>query len=154
MRIDLRTRVTQPYLEVKAGFTEELFKALNPPFPPVKLLRFDGSSKGDLVTLELNFIFFKQTWTSEIIADQTDEQEFFFIDAGRKLPFFLKDWRHKHRVVNLGETHSLIVDEIDYTAPNSLLGLLLYPVLYLQFALRKPVYKRYFTKKNSNNTAN
>jgi ligand-binding SRPBCC domain-containing protein len=147
MRINLSTQVARPYLEVKAGFTEDLFRSLNPPFPPVKLLRFDGSSKGDLVSLELNFIFFKQTWTSEIVADQTDEREFFFIDAGRKLPFFLRRWRHKHRVVNQGEKHSLIVDEIDYTAPNALLGLLLYPVLYLQFALRKPIYKRYFARK-------
>ncbi|MDN3689759.1 SRPBCC family protein [Cyclobacterium jeungdonense] len=144
MKINLSTRVSQPFLKVKEGFTEDLFESLNPPFPPVKLLRFDGSSTGDIVSLELNFIFFKQVWTSEITEDQTDEKEFYFVDEGKELPFFLRSWRHKHRVVRQGVSQSLIIDEINYRAPNRLLGLLLFPVLYAQFAMRKPVYKKYF----------
>jgi ligand-binding SRPBCC domain-containing protein len=110
----------------------------------VKLLRFDGSTKGDLVTLELNFIFFKQKWTSEIVADLTDENEFYFIDKGIQLPFFLKKWTHKHRILKDGEK-SIIRDEIDYEAPFGLLTWLLYPTLFLQFAYRKPIYKKIFS---------
>lgn len=88
MKIVIETPVEQGYLDVKSGFNESLFKSLSPPFPPVKLLRFDGSQKGDLVTLELNFIFFKQKWTSEIIDDKTTDLEFFFVDKGIQLPFF------------------------------------------------------------------
>jgi ligand-binding SRPBCC domain-containing protein len=146
MKINISTPVQQDYLSVKKGFNESLFLKLNPPFPPVKLLRFDGSSKGDTVILELNFLLFKQQWVSDITADHTDELEFYFIDEGRKLPFFLKEWRHKHRIINAG-TCSIIKDEIEFKAPAGILTLLLYPVLYLQFLYRKPIYKKIFCVK-------
>jgi ligand-binding SRPBCC domain-containing protein len=137
MKINISTPVQQDYLSVKKGFNESLFLKLNPPFPPVKLLRFDGSSKGDTVILELNFLLFKQQWVSDITADHTDELEFYFIDEGRKLPFFLKEWRHKHRIINAG-TCSIIKDEIEFKAPAGVLTLLLY---------RKPIYKKIFCVK-------
>ncbi|MCH7397660.1 hypothetical protein MM236_06655 [Belliella sp. DSM 107340] len=145
MDINIETKVEQDYLKVKEGFDETLFTKLSPPFPPVKLLRFDGSSKGDLVTLELNFIFFKQKWTSEITEDRTDEKEFYFIDEGTALPFFLKSWRHKHRIIKSGDS-SIIRDEISYSGPFRLMTVLLYPALYLQFLYRKPIYKKLFKK--------
>jgi ligand-binding SRPBCC domain-containing protein len=148
MKITVSTRVDKNYLEVKEGFTEKLFLNLNPPFPPVKLLRFDGSSKGDIVILELNFFIFKQKWTSKITADHTDENEFYFIDEGIELPFFLKKWKHKHRVIKSGNG-SLIKDEIDYTGKFGLMTLLLFPVLYGQFLYRKPVYKKIFQLRSS-----
>lgn len=145
MEINIETKVEQDYLKVKEGFDESLFRKLSPPFPPVKLLRFDGSSKGDLVTLELNFIFFKQKWTSEITDDRTDEKEFYFIDEGIALPFFLKSWRHKHRIIKTGDG-SIIRDEISYSGPFGLMTILLYPALFLQFLYRKPIYKKLFKK--------
>lgn len=145
MQIKLETTVEQGYLDVKARFNESLFKKLSPPFPPVKLLRFDGSEKGDLVTLELNFIFFKQKWTSEITEDNTSDLEFYFIDQGMELPFFLKKWQHKHRVISTG-IGSIIRDEIEYEAPFGILTYLLYPALWLQFAYRKPIYKKIFKR--------
>ncbi|MEX2565626.1 MAG: hypothetical protein WD431_06770 [Cyclobacteriaceae bacterium] len=144
MKINITTEVDQNYLLVKGGFNEKLFSALQPPFPPVKLLRFDGSQKGDLVSLKLDFFLFSQIWTSEIIADNTMDGEFYFIDEGRKLPFFLGKWRHKHRIVKKEAQKSLIIDEIDFNAPNRILDFLLYPILYLQFYRRKPIYKKYF----------
>lgn len=145
MKITIKTSVEQDYLQVKSGFDQSLFTKLSPPFPPVRLLRFDGSAKGDLVTLELNFIFFKQKWTSIIIDDQTNLEEFYFVDEGKELPFFLKYWQHKHRVIKQG-TGSVIRDEIKYKAPFGLLTLLLYPALYLQFLYRKPIYKKIFKR--------
>ncbi|MBD3629777.1 hypothetical protein [Cyclobacterium sp.] len=147
MKINLSTKVNQSYLQVKEGFNQDLFQALNPPFPPVKLLRFDGSSKGDLVSLELDFLLFKQVWTSEIIADKTDDKAFFFIDEGKKLPFFLKSWQHKHSIIKLQDNQSIIRDEICFKGHHFLLDILLYPALYLQFAMRRPIYKRVFSRK-------
>jgi len=143
MKITIETHVEQGYLAVKKGFNETLFTKLSPPFPPVKLIRFDGSTTGDLVILELNFIFFKQNWTSEIVEDQTDEKEFYFVDKGIELPFFLKKWTHRHRIIKDGE-NAIIRDEIEYKAPFLVLTWLLYPVILLQFAYRKPIYKRIF----------
>ncbi len=143
MKLTIQTKVEENFLKVKEGFTEALFTRLSPPFPPVKLLRFDGSSKGDSVTLELNFLLFKQKWTSTITEDKTDDKEFYFIDQGVELPFFLKYWSHKHRIIRSGKD-TLIRDEIEYSAPFGLLSLLLYPAMLLQFAYRIPIYKKVF----------
>lgn len=145
MKITLSTPVEQGYLDVKNGFNEALFKKLSPPFPPVKLLHFDGSEKGDKVSLELNFIFFKQKWTSLITEDRTTELEFFFVDEGVELPFFLKKWKHKHRVISSG-IGSVIRDEIEFEAPFIVLTYLLYPAMWLQFAFRGPIYRRIFRR--------
>lgn len=143
MKINIETQVEQDYLEVKEGFNESLFTKLSPPFPPVKLLRFDGSKKGDFVTLELNFILFKQKWTSEITEDKTTDQEFYFVDKGIELPFFLKKWEHRHRIIKSGNG-SIIRDEISYESKGALMTLILYPALFIQFLYRKPIYKKIF----------
>lgn len=143
MKINIETKVEQNYLAVKEGFDETLFTKLSPPFPPVKLLRFDGSKKGDIVSLELNFLLFKQKWTSEIIEDNTTSKEFYFVDKGVQLPFFLKEWQHRHRLIKVGE-NTVIRDEITYKGAFGIFTVLLYPALYLQFLYRKPIYKKIF----------
>lgn len=144
MRIIIKTEVGQSAKQVFAGFNRELFLKLNPPFPPVRLLQFDGCQREDWVKLELNFIFFKQTWESLITESEESEQEIYFVDEGKKLPFFLKFWRHRHRIVTANDKSSYIIDDIEYRAPFTLLTYLLYPVLYLQFLYRKPIYRRVF----------
>jgi len=143
MKLSISTPVDQDYISVKNGFNIGLFEKLSPPFPPVKLLRFDGSAKNDFVSMKIDFLIFSQTWTSKIVEAKTTSEEFVFVDEGIKLPFFLKSWRHTHRVINM-QKGSLIRDEIKYTAPFGLLSIVLYPFLYLQFAYRKPVYKKIF----------
>ncbi|MFY7825646.1 MAG: SRPBCC family protein [Flectobacillus sp.] len=143
MNIFLKTPVEQSIQEVWEGFDEKLFKALAPPFPPFRVLRFDGCVTGDKVGIELDFIFFKQNWESDIVEHQKTEEEYFFVDKGTKLPFFLSSWQHKHRIVRV-HTQTYIIDDIKYNTPNIILDFLIYPVLYLQFLYRKPIYKRYF----------
>jgi hypothetical protein len=133
MNLTIKTKVKSPWQKVTAGFTKELFLALNPPFPPVKLLQFDGCKKGDIVSLQLNFSLFKQT-------------SFQFVDVGVKLPFFLRTWTHKHSISGTDDG-TTITDDITYSSGTILTDLLLYPVLWGQFLYRKPVYQRLF--KNS-----
>lgn len=144
MHLKLITKVARNYLKVKEGFNSDLFMKLNPPFPPVDLIEFGGCEKGDKVHLKLNFIFFKQDWISLITFDKTDEQVFEFIDEGTKLPFFLKKWRHHHIVQKLEDGTSSIIDDINFKSPFLLMDFLLFPVLWLQFAYRKPIYRRLF----------
>ena len=143
MQLALSTTVNGTIQQVFNGFNQDLFLQLNPPFPPVRVLRFDGTQIGDEVHLELNFLFFRQIWISHITAFETTETEILFVDEGRQLPFFLTSWRHRHRVVAT-ETGTVIIDEIRFTSPNRLLDLVLLPTLYLQFLYRKPIYKRFF----------
>ena len=143
MKLRIKTLVNAPLHLVKAGFTQELFLSLNPPFPPVRLLQFDGCETGDMVELELNFIFFKQRWVSMITADSHTEDRWYFMDEGTKLPFFLKSWRHHHSVEKR-DRGSAIIDDITYATGTLLTDFLMYPALLGQFLYRKPVYKRIF----------
>jgi len=143
MQIRVATQVAQPLQQVKDGFTQELFLKLNPPFPKVKLLRFDGCKKGDFVELELNFLLAKQKWVSEITFDNETPDRFEFIDEGMALPFPFSYWKH-HHILIASEYGCEVIDQIDYKAGNKFLSVLLYPLLLLQFIYRKPVYKKVF----------
>ena len=148
MKITINTNVDQGLTQVIDGFNAELFLKLNPPFPTVELVQFDGCKTSDIVSLELNFIFFKQMWTSKITEDEQTPDSFFFVDEGIKLPFFFKSWRHKHLLCRQGDK-TVITDAITYRTPFILLDWIMYPFLYLQFLYRKPVYRKVFGKKVS-----
>ncbi len=143
MKITIKTEVKSSIKIVWQGFTQKLFLKLAPPFPPVKLVRFEGCLKGDIVSMELNFIVLKQNWTSLITEQIETEEEIYFIDEGTELPFFLKNWKHKHRIVK-HDNNASIIDEIEYKTPTILTDYLFYPILYLQFVYRKPIYKKVF----------
>jgi len=145
MKITVKTNVQEDIKAVWAGFNADLFLKLNPPFPPVKLLRFDGSTTGDEVHLEINFLVNKSLWVSKIVDHGESANEIYFIDEGAKLPGMFKRWKHRHRIVKNG-TESTIIDEIEFHSPFVLLDYLLLPSLWLQFLYRKPVYKRIFAK--------
>ncbi|WP_027000633.1 SRPBCC family protein [Eisenibacter elegans] len=148
MRLCLQTKVQQPYNQVFEGFTQELFLSLNPPFPKVRLERFDGCLTGDKVVIKLWFVFFWQTWEAYITHhEHLEGQAWLFVDEGAKLPFFLKKWKHHHRMIAQPDGGSLIVDDVQYHTPGGwLMDCLMYPALWLQFAYRKPIYRRMFKK--------
>jgi len=143
MKLNIRTTVAKSYWEVWLGFDETLFRKLSPPFPPVKVVRFDGCKEGDIVSLELNFLFFKQRWTSLITVQETTDSEIFFVDKGTQLPFFLAFWQHRHRIIK-DQNQAIIADEIEFQTPFLLTDYLFYPLLWLQFAYRKPIYRKVF----------
>ena len=141
MKINILTKVKADYKTVWERFDKDLFLKLSPPFPPVKLLRFDGCLKGNKVQLELNFLIFKQRWDALIIENGQDANQYYFIDEGTKLPFFISKWHHKHTIRKSGNGTE-IIDAIEFSSP---FGYLIYPVLYLQFLYRRPIYRKYFT---------
>jgi ligand-binding SRPBCC domain-containing protein len=144
VRIHLKTNVCGDHREVLAGFDEKLFRRLAPPFPRLRLLRFDGSRPGDRVEIELLTGLKRFRWTSLITERQVTDQEAWFTDQGQQLPPPLRYWRHRHLVTNRGNGASTIHDIIDYRTSFRLLDGLLYPLLWAQFAYRKPVYRRVF----------
>ena len=147
MRVLLRTTVAQPPAQVMAGFTEKLFVALAPPFPKLRLLRFDGSRTGDQVEIELNTLVARLRWTSLIVDDGAlPDGTLFFIDEGQQLPPPLRYWRHRHLVEPAPNGGSIIVDDLEYRTASPVLDALLYPAMWAQFAWRKPIYRRWFAK--------
>ncbi|MGY3088359.1 ligand-binding SRPBCC domain-containing protein [Hymenobacter sp. UYAg731] len=145
MHVTLRTAVSQPPAVVMAGFTRELFVALAPPFPRLRLLRFDGCCTGDRVEIELDTLVKRLPWTSLIVDDgvQPDGTQF-FVDEGQILPPPLRFWRHRHLIQPGPQGGSMIVDALEYRTASRLLDALIYPAMWAQFAWRRPIYRRWF----------
>jgi ligand-binding SRPBCC domain-containing protein len=145
VQIHLKTKVRQNYRQVFEAFDEQLFRKLSPPYPTLKLLRFDGSEPGDVVEVELQTGIKSFRWTSLITERTIMDSEAYFVDEGQELPPPLKLWHHKHLVTALGQG-ATIHDIINYSTGNKLLDLLLYPLMVAQFGMRKPVYRKIFGK--------
>jgi len=130
-----------------ARFDEQLLLRLSPPGIKVELLHYGGSLPGQRVHLRLRILgLIRQEWESEITEAGEHEGEIYFTDEGRRLPFGLTSWRHRHIVRQAGPGHSIIIDDIHYSSRNALLDLLLWPLFYVQFAYRKPVYRAFFRR--------
>lgn len=144
MHLLIKTEVAASPDEVWRGFNRELFLALNPPFPPVRLHQF-GMNAGDRVRLELRFSGFVQHWVSYLPeSGRTPGGGYYFVDTGEQLPFFLASWQHRHGIEPTTGGGSVIIDDIHFEGPHRILSLLLYPALWLQFVYRKPIYRRFF----------
>ena len=145
MNVYLRTLVEAAPAEVWAGFTRELFVALAPPFPPFKLLRFDGCRRGDEVHLELGAGPLRQLWTS-LITDNgiTANGTYYFVDGGEQLPAPLRYWQHRHLMQPAPGGGTYIVEDLEYRTGSQLLDRLLWPAVWAQFAWRRPIYRRWF----------
>ena len=145
MRLLLHTAVLQSPSVVMAGFTRALFEALAPPFPKLRVLRFDGCHTGDRVEIELDTLVKRLPWTSLIVADgQEPDGTHFFVDEGQVLPPPLRYWQHRHRIQSGPNGSSLIVDDLEYRTASRLLDVLIYPAMWAQFAWRRPIYRRWF----------
>ena len=145
MLLHLQTAVQQDYLSVFHAFDERLFRRLSPPYPKLKLMRFDGSEVGDVVEVELQTGIKSFRWTSLITEREITEKEAWFVDEGQELPPPLRRWRHKHLVAKDGDG-AIIHDIIDFSTGFKPLDVLLYPLMLAQFGMRKPIYKKVFRK--------
>jgi ligand-binding SRPBCC domain-containing protein len=148
MKIKIETSVAMSVEKVWEQFDEKLLLKLSPPFPPVRLISF-GQKIGEKVTMELNFFIIRQLWVSKITESYLSVTESYFIDEGEQLPFFLSYWKHKHLIVenkaSANNSGSIIIDEIEFRTPTILTDYIFYPILYLQFLYRKPIYQKFFT---------
>ena len=158
MKFRIKTRVSQAREIVFEGFGVDLFKALEPPFSKITLHRFDGSKLGDRIELEiLLWGILRQSWKNEITEYEKTEKHFFFVDEGIEVPFPLKKWRHKHLVTQelngtKGEKSGIesgcfITDEISYSTGTLIIDWLAFPIIWLQFYMRKPIYRKFFGRK-------
>ena len=145
MRIHLKTAVQQDYITVFNAFDERLFRRLSPPYPRLKLLRFDGSMPGDVVEVELQTGLKSFCWTSLITEREVTDTEAWFVDQGQQLPPPLRYWHHRHLIAKTGRG-AVIHDIITYSTGIKALDLLLYPLMLGQFSMRKPVYRKVFGK--------
>lgn len=151
MHIRIQTQVSADFTTVSQQFGQSLLTYVSPPFPPTRLLRYDGNEVGSEVHVELNFILFRQVWKSKIISLVQTATQMVFIDEGLVLPFFLSYWHHEHRVESC-ETGSCIVDNVQFRTPFILTDYLMYPLMYVQFWYRKPRYQKFFANQSQKKT--
>jgi ligand-binding SRPBCC domain-containing protein len=149
MKLLLKTPISNDLASTFSLFNEDLFKALKPPIISLKVDRFDGCHKGDEVHLEIGLGPLKQKWVSLITDDKVHEDVCYFIDEGTKLPPPLTYWKHIHRIVKVDNNNCVIEDDITFSSGNTVLDALLYPVMYAQFALRAPIYKKLLNRSSS-----
>ena len=133
---------------VFAGFTQALFEALAPRFPPATLLRYDGNAVGDEVHLRLGKRPFAQQWVSVITANACDETTCYFVDEGRRLPFPLRFWRHRHHLEQVAPRRVVITEDITFATGYRVVDALMAPVLRAQFEARGPKYRSFFARQH------
>ena len=131
------------FTKVKTNFSNDLFKFLLPKFIPAKILRYDGQKIDD----EIHIQIVNQLWVSKITEVNDLDKEYNFTDEGVTLPFPLKKWHHRHRIVKVNETEVSIIDEISFDCGNAILNTIMYPILFAQFIPRIKLYKKYFKNK-------
>jgi ligand-binding SRPBCC domain-containing protein len=146
VKINLKSKVAGHWKNVYAHFNEKLFRYLLP--PGAKLLRFDGSSPGNIVHLEFTFPL-KAEWKSKITDEHMVKGHACFVDKGVMLPFGLKYWKHIHHVKDLGSGRSLIHDEMIFSTGKKWKDIVYYPFLYMAFLPRIWQHKKYFSRLSS-----
>jgi ligand-binding SRPBCC domain-containing protein len=142
-RLSFECQLSNPLKEVISGFDEKLFRALSPPFPRVKIRRFDGVKAGDRVDLELDFLLFTWKWSSLITSSTEDPDYMIFIDRGEVLPPFLSFWEH-HHIMEKTENGSRIRDEIEFRPGKGWPVALVRLMIRMQMTPRNRIYKVYF----------
>ena len=142
---NIQTKIGASMPFVWSQFNEALLKKISPPFPQVDIKRFDGCSKGDLVILEINLLFMKVIWSSEITNSNEDSNQSVFVDEGIKVPFGINMWRHEHSIIKIDESRCYIQDFITYKTSNVFLYIIFFPFLLGMIFYRKPFYKKYLT---------
>jgi ligand-binding SRPBCC domain-containing protein len=148
MKINIVSRIPdQNAGRIFAGFDQNLFRYLSPEYPPLKVLRFDGCSKGHKVEVSLRiFPGINLKWESEITESISEGSHFFsFTDVGRVLPFFLSFWQHQHIIRQQG-ADVIIEDRIAFSGRWFIPAFLSYPMLWFTFNSRKSKYRRYFAQ--------
>ena len=144
MKILIKTPIEKNYNFVFSKFDVDLFKFLKPPLLNLEVERFDGCKKGDEIHLAIGLGPISMKWISLITENSENDEENLFIDEGHLLPPPLTYWKHIHRVKKVDENLTEIHDDIEFSSGNAILDHAIYPMLYFQFYLRKPAYKKFF----------
>lgn len=148
MKFTLVTKVAGKHRDIFRRFNKDLLLQLSPPGTSVSLVRYDEPTAiGGIVELKVKLWgLVKQEWRNEISDYEENDAECFFVDKGLSVPWPLKSWRHKH-LIRKAETEgglecTEIVDDIEYSA--GWLTPFIHPVIWAQFAWRRPQYRKIF----------
>lgn len=145
MRFLIHTPVKGEPRKVFAGFDHNLLLMLTPPGMRIDLIHADQADKPNgYIHLKVTILgIIKQEWKNRFSDHELADDRCHFLDTGEMMPFPIKSWRHDHRVERLGD-HTQIIDDVQFGTKFLLLDWLLFPVMWLQFRYRRPIYRKHF----------
>ncbi len=132
--------------EIMGIFDFSFLSELSPPMMKPEAVVYEGNRPGAKIHFRLKTPFGKKDWKGEINGYGETPDEIWFSDEGKEIPFGIKTWHHKHRLIKT-EYGTKIRDEVEVTFKNALLTPLLAPGIWLQFLYRKPLYSKIIAKR-------
>ncbi len=146
-RINIRTKVHGSPREILKKFKKELLIKLTPPFVKIEITQFDGCEKGGEVHIVSSVLGNYQSWVNIIVDSFDSDEECYFVDQAREMPFPFTYWNHTHKIRRVSDEKSYIQDHIVYKCSHPVLELAVYPVVYFLMYYRKPIYLDTFNEK-------
>jgi len=144
MKLKFKTEVHSEMYKTFESFDQSLFRQLSFPLTSVRFERFDGMDKGDEYKFYVSIFGLEQFWHGLVLRRFTSEKECYFIEIGKKLPFPLTAWTHKHKFITAGTNLTTLVDEVEYRCRYKLLEYILLPFWYSYFYFRLWKYRKIF----------
>lgn len=144
--LKVKTKVFGQPKEIMSKFTQDLLLDLTPPFMDIEITQFDGNKKDDEIHIVASILGSYQSWVNIIKEAKETEDEVYFVDEAKEMPSPFTYWRHTHKVKRLNDTHSEIIDEVIFDTQNSILDLIMYPIVYSLMYYRKPIYMDKFNE--------
>lgn len=147
MKFAVESKITGiDFRKVYDVFDFKLLSDLSPSFMKPEAIIYEGNKRGDRLSFRLHTPFFTTLWEGKVSEEKYAEDEIYFVDEGDKMPFGMRLWRHKHRIIKT-DYGTLIRDEVQFDTKNSLLTFFLLPGIWLQFLYRKPLYDKIIKKR-------
>ncbi len=146
MRFQILTRVKGDHREVFRQFDQNLLLQLNPPGVRLQILDFqEPDVPGGRIKLRVTILgSIRQDWENEFSQYELSDRECHFVDEGVLMPFPIRKWRHDHRILADGPGRAIINDDITFKTGFFLMDWMMFPILWLQFRYRRPIYRRKF----------
>lgn len=79
-------------------------------FPKITIVSHNGTKKGSVTELDLNFFLFRKKWA----LTYTDVEEGkYFTDHSNTVPFPFKSWEHTHSFIEVGD-ETVMIDKVKF----------------------------------------
>lgn len=145
MNINIQTffKTDEPLSNIFKLFNKDMFFFLTKN-APVKPIRYDGDYIGAEIHLQM-LLPWKDEWISVITDRKEGEKLSYFTDKGKKLPYNIKKWQHKH-IVKKVKNGIIIEDDISFESTNWFFNQFWRLSFIPQFLMRKKQYKKYLNK--------
>jgi len=140
--VEFKVTIDKPLEAVKAAFLDNDCKLMNKLLPfGCGILKFKGIRRRAIISV---YTWFFKTYHFKIVmCNSTDALYYFHIINENDLPFGIKLWTNRYKIVKT-KTGCEIINAVEYTSKNSVLDRILSVFINMMFIMRKLKYKLFF----------